>query len=197
MWTTSITSSLQSEELIPSLLKQLESVIPYDRATLWLYDSQNLRIASSRGFLQDRAELSSAELAEEKKLIQEVLRTRNLVSIPDRRDNEGFNLISESEFFSWLGMPLLSKGEVIGIMALDKKEAGFYTKTHIQIGATFAGQAAVALENARLYQSILSTAERLEIFETRMSAKVKVQILESEKIYQGKFLRKRQAKTGF
>ena len=180
--TTSITSSLQSEELIPSLLGQLESVIPYDRATLWLYDAQNLQVASSRGFLRNRAELSPAELAEEKTLIQEVLRTRKPVSVPDRRDDGRFNLVSESEFLSWLGMPLLSKGEVIGIMALDKQEAGFYTKTHIQIGATFAGQAAVALENARLYQSTLSTAERLEILNA-MSAEVSAN-LESEKIYQ-------------
>jgi PAS domain S-box-containing protein len=180
--TTSITSSLQSEELIPSLLGQLESVIPYDRATLWLYEERDLRAVSSRGFGEERAELSPAELAEEKSLLQEVLHTGKSVSVPDKRDDMRFDFVSESEFLSWLGVPLLSKGEVIGIMALDKKEAGFYTRTHLQIGATFAGQAAVALENARLYQSTLSTAERLEILNI-MSAEVSAN-LESEKIYQ-------------
>ncbi len=180
--TASITSSLQSEELIPSLLDELARIIPYDRATLWLYEGQNLQVAFSRGFDENRAELNLAELAEEKTLLREVLRTRKVVSVPDKRDDERLDAVSESEFLSWLGMPLLSKGEVIGVMTLDKREAGFYAKAQLQIGATFAGQAAVALENARLYQSTLSTAERLEILNA-MSADVSAN-LESEKIYQ-------------
>ena len=179
--TATITSSLQSEELIPSLLSQLESVIPYDRATLWLYVENKLQVATARGFSDSRAEVNVADLSEEGVLLKEVLRTGKAISVPDMREDERFQIIGEAEYLSWLGMPLLSKGEVIGIAALDKKESGFYTLTHIQIGSTFAGQAAVALENARLYQSTLSTAERLEILNV-MSAEVSAN-LESEKIY--------------
>ncbi len=179
--TATITSSLQSEELIPSLLSQLESVIPYDRATLWLYDGGKLQVATARGFADNRADVNISNLAEEGVLLKEVLRTGKAISVPDMREDERFQIVSEAEYLSWLGMPLLSKGEVIGIATLDKKESGFYTLTHIQIGATFAGQAAVALENARLYQSTLSTAERLEVLNV-MSAEVSAN-LESEKIY--------------
>ena len=38
-----ITSSLQREELISSLLDQLKLVLPYDTATLWLRSAESLR----------------------------------------------------------------------------------------------------------------------------------------------------------
>ena len=179
--TATITSSLQSKELIPSLLSQLESVISYDRATLWLYEANKLEVATARGFADNRAHLNVSDLAEEGVLLKEILRTGEAISIPDMREDERFQIIGEADYLSWLGIPLLSKGEVVGIMALDKKELGFYTLTHIQIGTAFAGQATVALENARLYQSTLSTAARLEILNT-MSAEVSAN-LETEKIY--------------
>ena len=179
--TATITSSLQSEELIPSLLSQLESVIPYDRATLWLYEANELQVATARGFSDDRARFNISDLSEEGVLLEEILRSGKAIAIPDMREDERFQIIAETEYLSWLGIPLLSKGEVVGIMALEKKESGFYTITHIQIGATFAGQAAVSLENAHLYQSTLSTAKRLEIL-NEMSAEVSAN-LEIEKIY--------------
>ncbi len=179
--TATITSSLQSEELIPSLLSQLESVIPYDRATLWLYEANELQVAAARGFADTRAHRNISDLAEESVLLEEILRSGKAIAIPDMREDERFQIISETEYLSWLGIPLLSKGEVVGIMALDKQVLGFYTITHIQIGATFAGQAAVSLENAHLYQSTLSTAKRLEILNA-MSAEVSAN-LEIEKIY--------------
>lgn len=179
--TATITSSLESEELIPSLLSHLESVIPYDRATLWLYEANELKVATTRGFTDTPAPLSMSDLAEERVLLDEILRSSKAIAIPDMREDERFQIIAETEYLSWLGIPLLSKGEVIGIMTLDMKAVGFYTITHIQIGATFAGQAAVSLENARLYQSTLSTAERLSILNA-MSAEVSAN-LEIEKIY--------------
>ncbi|MBT3322629.1 MAG: GAF domain-containing protein [Anaerolineae bacterium] len=179
--TSTITSSLQSEELIPSLLSQLESVIPYDRAMLWLYERNELRVVTARGFKDDRVNLKISDLLEEAVLIEEILRSGKAITVPDMRVDDRFQIITETEYLSWLGIPLLSKGEVVGVMTLDKKEAGFYMLTHIQIGATFAGQAAVSLENARLYQSTLSTAKRLEILNA-MSAEVSAN-LETEKIY--------------
>ena len=40
---------------------------------------------------------------------------------------------------------LISKSQVIGVLALEKWQAYFYTREHVQVGTTFASQAAVAL----------------------------------------------------
>jgi GAF domain-containing protein len=71
-----------------------------------------------------------------------------------------FPSLVEPENLSWLGIPLLAKSELRGVLALEKKEANFYTPEQIQAVTTFASQAAVALENARLFEeSVRRTAE--------------------------------------
>jgi signal transduction histidine kinase len=56
----------------------------------------------------------------------------------------------------------MAKGEVIGLIALEKWQANFYSNEHIQVATTFASQAAVALENARLFEDSLSRAAELD-----------------------------------
>lgn len=43
---------------------------------------------------------------------------------------------------------------LVGIIALDRREAGFYTQRHARLAEAFAAQAAVAFENARLFEDI-------------------------------------------
>ena len=52
---------------------------------------------------------------------------------------------------SWIGIPLLFGDRFIGMLALDKYEAGFYTDEHVHLAESFAAPAAIAMENARLY----------------------------------------------
>ncbi len=56
----------------------------------------------------------------------------------------------------------MAKGEVIGLVALEKSQANYYSNEHIQIATTFASQAAVALENARLFEDSLNRAAELD-----------------------------------
>jgi signal transduction histidine kinase len=67
---------------------------------------------------------------------------------------------------SWVGVPLMVRDEVIGALALDKKEPGFYDEDDGQTIMAFANQAAVAISNAKLYdrsreQNILKERNRL------------------------------------
>ncbi|HMD81191.1 MAG TPA: GAF domain-containing protein, partial [Anaerolineales bacterium] len=68
----------------------------------------------------------------------------------------------EAPRLSWLGMPLISKNEVIGVLALEKWQAYFYNRENLQVGTTFASQAAIALENARLFEDSMSRASELD-----------------------------------
>src|SRR4030042_3556684 len=56
---------------------------------------------------------------------------------------------------------MLAKGELTGLIALEKWRASFYSAEQIQLGATLASQAAVALDNANLYESSVKHAEQL------------------------------------
>ncbi|MGB8984530.1 MAG: GAF domain-containing protein, partial [Anaerolineales bacterium] len=158
---TTLTASLESEELIASLLDQLEPVIRYDTATLWLREKDRLTVAAARGFPDTERRLGLTVAVEDSALFKEMIRTSQGILVGDVRQDPRLPSL-EAPRLSWLGMPLISKNEVIGVLALEKWQAHFYHREHMQVGTTFASQAAVALENARLFEDSLSRATELD-----------------------------------
>ncbi|MEE2960997.1 MAG: sensor domain-containing diguanylate cyclase [Myxococcota bacterium] len=58
----------------------------------------------------------------------------------------------DGRFLSWLGVPMKLYDEAIGLMAVKGKVMGAFTKADTTVLSAIADQAAVALENARLYE---------------------------------------------
>jgi len=158
---TKLTSSLQSNELVASLLDQLGPVIPYDTATLWLREKDRLTVAAARGFPDTDRRLGLTIAADGAALFKEMIRTGQGLLVGDVRQDPRFPTL-EAPRLSWLGLPLVSKNQVIGVLALEKWQAYFFTREHVQVGITFASQAAVALENARLFEDSSSRASELD-----------------------------------
>jgi signal transduction histidine kinase len=63
---------------------------------------------------------------------------------------------------SWLGVPIVAKGKVIGMVSLTRKEPRAFSRDDATYVQSFALQAAVALENAKLYNDIARFNEQLE-----------------------------------
>ncbi len=158
---TTFTASLESNQLIASLLDQLEPVIRYDTATLWLREKDRLVVSAARGFPDMERRLGLTIAVEDSTLFKEMIRTGQGILVGDVRQDPRFPPL-EAPRLSWLGVPLISKNEVIGVLALEKWQSHFYNREHLQVGTTFASQAAVALENARLFKESLSRATELD-----------------------------------
>ena len=63
---------------------------------------------------------------------------------------------------SYLGVPLVAKGEVIGDISILTKEKRLFTSEEVRFFATLAGQVAVAIHNAQLFEEIKRQAAELE-----------------------------------
>ena len=74
------------------------------------------------------------------------------------RDDGRFPAGIISRTRSWLGVPLIVKGQSLGLIAFDKVETGFYSTHHTELAIAFATQSAIALDNARLYEDSLRRA---------------------------------------
>jgi len=185
---TSLTSSLQSNELVASLLDQLEPVVPYDTATLWLREKDRLTVAAARGFPDTDRRLGLTIAADGSALFKEMIRTGQGVLVGDVRQDPRFPSL-EAPRLSWLGLPLVSKNQVIGVLALEKWQAYFFTREHVQVGTTFASQAAVAFENAKLFEDSISRASELDERSQRLAlinrfSSMLSGLLEEDKIFE-------------
>ncbi|MCC7242015.1 MAG: GAF domain-containing protein [Acidobacteria bacterium] len=80
---------------------------------------------------------------------------------------------------SELVIPLLLKDRCIGVFDLESPEPGAFTKKHVELLTLLAAQAAVAIENARLYEAIRDNELRLEK-ELRFAQRVQMALLPQE-----------------
>ena len=80
---------------------------------------------------------------------------------------------------SELVIPLLVKDRVIGVFDLESPELDAFTKEHAELLTLLASQAAVAIENARLYEEIRRNEIRIEK-ELRFAQRVQQALLPTE-----------------
>jgi phosphoserine phosphatase RsbU/P len=80
---------------------------------------------------------------------------------------------------SELVIPLLLKDRCIGVFDLESPELGAFTKKHVELLTLLAAQAAVSIENARLYEEIRNNELRLEK-ELRFAQRVQLALLPQE-----------------
>jgi signal transduction histidine kinase len=88
-------------------------------------------------------------------------RTLRLSSIADDPRSVGFPP-GHPEMKTFLGTPILLRGVAYGNLYLTEKEGGEFDETDEELVQLLSAQAAVAIENARLYESVTSWSRQLE-----------------------------------
>ncbi|MEK7277483.1 MAG: GAF domain-containing protein, partial [Chloroflexota bacterium] len=156
-----LNASLDREPLLQLILEQLARVVDYDSASLMLLSGDMLRIVAQRGFRSESQQLSSLQI-EALHHLHDTIRLRAPVIIPDTNANPHWVHVPGSEYIRcWMGVPLIAKDRVIGLLNLDKGQVRFYTESDARLAAAFAHQAVVAIENARLYEITNHTAAEM------------------------------------
>ena len=167
--TSVLNSCLDREQVLKLILEQLARVVQYDSASVMLITGKKLEIVASRGFnIEDRRSLAIGSL----KHLQEVVRFRRPGIIPDTSlDPRWIELPQRSTIRSWLGIPLIFQERVIGILNLDKDQPGYYQEPDFELAMAFANQAAIAIENARMYEA---EHQRVSLIESLLKISEKI-----------------------
>ncbi len=153
--TQALSATLDLQHVLEEILTELRHVVPYDSASVQQLEENRLKIIGGHGF-PNLEELLGEEfdLEVEDNPNREVVRSETVLILDDAPARfEAFlrEPHAQAAIRAWLGVPLFFGDRLIGIIALDKKEPGFYTREHARLAQAFAAQAAIAIENARLF----------------------------------------------
>lgn len=162
-----LTETLDLDSVLTTLLEYIYRLVPYDSANVMLRQGADQVVVSAlRGYenwVGDITAIQEMTLAVARPTIQPIFATRHSVIIADTANHPDWDRsVGATHVRSWLGVPLLAAGEVIGLYSLDKAEANFFTSEHQELAEAFAGQAALAVYNALLYKAEREQFRRLQ-----------------------------------
>jgi sigma-B regulation protein RsbU (phosphoserine phosphatase) len=168
---------LDLDELLTRLAHLVKRLIDYRTFGIALWNEEHqlleMKIAISYG---DAHALSPVKLGEG--LMGYAALHKEAVLVPDvSKDSRYINAVSDVR--SELVIPLLSKDKTIGVFDLESPELDAFSKKHVELLTLLASQAAVSIENARLYESIRANEVRLEK-EVRFAQRVQMALLPQE-----------------
>jgi signal transduction histidine kinase/DNA-binding LacI/PurR family transcriptional regulator len=156
-------SSLTTVEKLPQqILEQLQQVLAYDRGILFMNDvNRTPQIRSHRGLPPD-ANISEFSLQIGALDFYETVVQKGETLLVDVNAVKGWKQPAWlPQDRSWMGAPLYSKDKVIGLLALSRSKDSF-NEDDALMATTFAMQATVALENARLYDEVTGINQMME-----------------------------------
>ncbi|HSH00882.1 MAG TPA: ATP-binding protein [Anaerolineae bacterium] len=184
-----LSSSLSLGKVTERILKELSKVMMYERGMVMLYERGMLRSVAQRGFPEDdRAGDLRIEVDEEADpLFRQIISAQVPLLIGDVMFEPNWRQLPWLPVDrSWLGVPLIIQKRVIGLISLTRRATYAFDEGDIDVVLTFAGQAAIALENASLYNQIISFNEQLEEMVTKRTAELNQAYTILEKLDQTK-----------
>jgi PAS domain S-box-containing protein len=164
-----INSSLDLDEILIFIVTHMKAVVPHDGANIMLIDmeTETIRVVhycdcyAQHGLPEPilNEPMSSTKVAGWIQMIESKLP----ILIPDTLTDPGWTRLPEADWIrSYAAAPILVGGEVFGLLNLDSATPNFFSQLQVERLQVFAGQVAIALENARLYDTVSRYADELE-----------------------------------
>ncbi|MBI1794770.1 MAG: GAF domain-containing protein [Chloroflexi bacterium] len=155
-----VNSSLELDEVLRIVMDNIVLLTRAERGFLMLRDeSGQMSTHMARNWEQES--IKSNEAATSRTIVQRVIESGQPVITTNAQEDQRFSgqeSIMTLNLRSILCVPLKVKNDLIGVIYADNRiRAGIFAETERDLLAAFANQAAVAIENARLFSSLRHT----------------------------------------
>lgn len=160
------TSTLDLRDVLDMLLDKIHLLLPYAACSVSLMDPASGKLEPLAVRNLDETELKAIAERSGGGLRRIVLESKSPLVISNVQADSKLPLVTE--FFikhglvSYLGLPLMAKGEAIGTISVLTKEEHAFTTEEINFLSTLAAQAATAIHNSQLYEQTKKQAAELE-----------------------------------
>lgn len=169
-----VSGTLAQDEVLEHILSELGKVIAYDTALVFLLREEQWTLAATTAV----PELVGVSLSRD--ALRDVLPEAKQSIIIDNVDEHPLLLHWRDKvpafqpLSSWMGIPLVVRRQQIGYLILGARPANAYSEQDASIAESFAQQAAIAVENARLHENLQAQLDNVRQAQT--------QLVQSEKL---------------
>jgi HD-GYP domain-containing protein (c-di-GMP phosphodiesterase class II) len=162
----SMKSSLKTEEILDSIIGNIQNVVPSDAISIMLIHGNYASIVRNRGYqergLTDWTRQKQFGL-DEIKTLKEIIRSKKYKITANADTSKDWTVIAETAWIkSNIIAPILEDKTVIGFVNVDSTTPDFYTEEHAQHLTVFTDQVSTALKNARLYEATQQRLDRMQ-----------------------------------
>ncbi len=145
-------AATESSNVLDLILEQLKRVVPFDSASIQIVKDKMLSIRAVAGTLDNSAVGFELPIKKDKFAHPLLFEQRTILYEDISKHPDWMKAPGAEGVKSWIGAPLIVRGECIGVLTVDGYEAKQFSQTDAQMVATFAIHAGIALENARLFE---------------------------------------------
>ena len=177
-----LSADVALDQVLEAVLAELERTLPCDAAGIWLLRDGDLRLAAAHGSTADGT--VSDFPSDVSPWLRDVLHAdRPVIRAPGSPPEPLGTGLDLPPDYSAIAAPLRAGDRRLGVLTLVHRTAGRYGTASRMMTAAFASYAAVAIENARLYQdaqeqALISTV-MLRVVEATRSLTTPSQVLEA------------------
>lgn len=163
-------SPLNLDQILDDILTCLFLVIPFESAAVLLDQDHSYQVAAWRG-IELQSERIGVQVAKDQPVLMEIRNSGQPLIISDARVGPGPLEIPSFEkegTRSWMGVPLVAFGKMIGILTVASYHPDIYTEESARQALAFANQAAVAIASAELFNLATVNQERLRVLSSKL-----------------------------
>ncbi len=157
-----ITSTLNLERVLQTIVNAPQAVIPYQRAAVALEHSGKYKLSAVTGVMQ--VDAGAPDIAPLNDILRWAMLSEEVVHV--RQHGDKIDATREEtrakfqSYFETSGMrafyaiPLTDDTGRVGVLGLESADPDFLSPAHLEILQVLAGQATVALRNAQMYKEV-------------------------------------------
>lgn len=153
-----LNSTLKLEEVLERILINISKVVPHEAVNIMLLKDNIASIIRCQGYTERVLDETLMRLRlplGDMPFLRRMAEIGIPVFVEDTSVESEWTFIPETDWIrSYAGAPIRIRGEPVGFLNLDSARAGFYSAQHAERLMAFADQAAIAIENARLYEEV-------------------------------------------
>ncbi len=151
---SAVSSALELNWVLDQIITNLEKVVPFDSCAVFLQEGDRLRIVAARGF-PDVSRVLGKTYTLDNDLTLQAFGSAKAVILPDASKDPHFVGWGDADHVrGWMGVPLFARGAITGLLTIDSRSVDAYTESDANLAQAFANQAAIAIENARLFEKV-------------------------------------------